>query len=73
MNTLNVDEETGGKEGMKLFVQTEEFRNLNIALALDEADANPGEECLLYYGEKSTWRSLMFSIFKKKIIDQNLF
>jgi len=31
-----IDEEIGGLEGMKLFVQTEQFRNLNVGFALDE-------------------------------------
>lgn len=55
---------------MKQFVQSEEFRDLNVGLALDEADANPGEEFLLYYGEKSTWRNLIrFQFLEKKTCD----
>lgn len=59
LNAFHLDEETGGEKGMKKFAQTEEFHDLNVGLALDEADANPGEECLFYYGEKSTWRKLI--------------
>jgi len=34
---LNVsDEEIGGNEGMKIFVESEEFRALNCGFALDE-------------------------------------
>jgi len=30
------DEELGGREGMNLFVQTDDFRKLNVGFALDE-------------------------------------
>lgn len=49
------DEEIGGRDGMEKFVKTEEFRALNIGFALDEGLANPGEECMTYYGERSAW------------------
>lgn len=48
------DEEIGGLTGMKSFVQTEEFKNLNIGFALDEGDSSAGNKILLSYGEK-TW------------------
>lgn len=49
------DEEIGGRDGMEKFVETDEFRALNIGFALDEGLANPGEECMTYYGERSAW------------------
>lgn len=49
------DEEIGGKDGMEKFSETDEFNALNIGFALDEGLANPGEECMTYYGERSAW------------------
>jgi aminoacylase len=49
------DEEIGGKDGMEKFVKTEAFAALNVGFALDEGLANPGEECMTYYGERSAW------------------
>jgi len=33
---MYTDEEIGGVEGMKIFVNSEEYRNLNCGFALDE-------------------------------------
>jgi len=49
------DEEIGGKDGMEAFVKTSHFSALNVGFALDEGLANPGEECMTYYGERSAW------------------
>lgn len=50
------DEEIGGLLGMKLFVQTEEFRNLNVGCALDEGAPSPLDFFLVFDGEKSIWQ-----------------
>ncbi|XP_044753472.1 aminoacylase-1-like [Coccinella septempunctata] len=50
------DEEVGGEEGMKLFIQTEDFKNLNVGVALDESLASENEEMILFYGEKCCWQ-----------------
>ncbi|XP_033222117.1 aminoacylase-1-like [Belonocnema kinseyi] len=47
------DEEIGGKNGMKPFVATEDFKNLNIGFSLDEAGASPDDKFVLAYGEKT--------------------
>ncbi|KAK7503333.1 hypothetical protein BaRGS_00005254 [Batillaria attramentaria] len=49
------DEEIGGKEGMALFVQRQEFPDLNIGFALDEGLASPTSEFRLFYGERACW------------------
>ena len=49
------DEEIGGADGMKLFVKTEEFMNLNAGFALDEGLSNEGNAFKVYYGERSPW------------------
>lgn len=41
---------------MKKFVQTEEFRSLNIGFSLDEGLASPTNEFPVFYGERSVWR-----------------
>lgn len=53
---LLTDEEIGGVEGMRKFVHTNEFRDLNVAFALDEGMASPNEEFALFYAERCIWR-----------------
>ena len=56
--TINIsfmpDEEIGGLAGMKKFVQTQDFKDLKVGLALDEGNSSSGNKILLSYGEK-TW------------------
>lgn len=40
---------------MELFVETEEFRKLNIGVALDEGLANPEDFFTVFYGERTAW------------------
>lgn len=49
------DEEIGGLKGMKRFVETEDFHNLNVGCALDEGAANPANFFYVFNGEKSIW------------------
>ncbi|KAK5639959.1 hypothetical protein RI129_010770 [Pyrocoelia pectoralis] len=49
------DEEIGGAEGMRAFVKTPEFRDLNVGFALDEGMASPTNEFVLFYGERCIW------------------
>jgi aminoacylase len=35
---LVLEEEVGGDQGMRLFVESEQFRKLNIGFALDEGE-----------------------------------
>ena len=49
------DEEIGGRDGMEAFSKTSHFSALNVGFALDEGLANPGDECMTYYGERSAW------------------
>lgn len=49
------DEEIGGKLGMNLFIQHDEFRKLNVGFALDEGLANPTEAFTVFYGERTPW------------------
>lgn len=49
------DEEIGS-QGMKLFVETDAFRKLNVGCVLDEGVASPTESFNLYYGERTSYR-----------------
>jgi acetylornithine deacetylase/succinyl-diaminopimelate desuccinylase-like protein len=53
--TFVPDEEIGGHDGMKLFVQTPEFKQLNAGFALDEGMSNPENAFKVYYGERAPW------------------
>ncbi|EDW82934.1 uncharacterized protein Dwil_GK22579 [Drosophila willistoni] len=50
------DEEMGGRQGMRPFVHTPEFRSLNVGFGLDEGLASPTEEFPVFYAERSVWR-----------------
>jgi aminoacylase len=49
------DEEIGGFDGMKRFVRTKDFQDLNVGAALDEGMASPTDEFALFYGERCVW------------------
>ncbi|KOB65554.1 Aminoacylase-1, partial [Operophtera brumata] len=49
------DEEIGGRTGMAEFVKTQDFKNLKVGFALDEGIASPGEEFLLFNGERTIY------------------
>jgi len=52
--TFVPDEEVGG-DGMEAFVQTPEFRALNIGFELDDGEPGMNDWWTLYYGEKRNW------------------
>lgn len=49
------DEEIGGGDGMKLFVKTPEFKQLNVGFTLDEGLATPDDAYKVYYAERCLW------------------
>ncbi|VDM61998.1 unnamed protein product [Angiostrongylus costaricensis] len=49
------DEEIGGVDGMKKFVQMPEFRELNLGFMLDEGLASETSTYKVYYGERNPW------------------
>lgn len=49
------EEEMGGIEGMKDFVRTDDFKQLNIGFSLDEGIASPDETFPIFYAERSVW------------------
>ncbi|KAK9500210.1 hypothetical protein O3M35_001511 [Rhynocoris fuscipes] len=48
------DEEIGGVEGFGYFVQTDDFRKLNIAFEIDEGCATPNDELAVYNAERTS-------------------
>uniref|UniRef100_UPI000EF455AA aminoacylase-1 n=1 Tax=Ciona intestinalis TaxID=7719 RepID=UPI000EF455AA len=49
------DEEIGGKKGMAEFMKTDDFKSINLGLALDEGLAHTGNKYSVFYGERSPW------------------
>ncbi|XP_011177299.1 aminoacylase-1 [Zeugodacus cucurbitae] len=49
------DEEIGGAEGMRVFVQSNEYKKLNVGFSLDEGIASADETFPVYYAERSIW------------------
>ncbi|XP_061348309.1 uncharacterized protein LOC133293722 isoform X2 [Gastrolobium bilobum] len=49
------DEEIGGHDGAGKFSQSEIFRQLNVAIVLDEGLASPDEHYRAFYAERSPW------------------
>ncbi|KAK9680375.1 Peptidase family M20/M25/M40 [Popillia japonica] len=50
-----IDEEIGGVDGMKKYIHTQHFKDLNIGVSLDEGMASPTDDYLLFYGERAIW------------------
>jgi len=59
LRTLHIcfapDEEVGGADGLGKFVETQDFANLNVGVALDEGLASPTEAFTVFYGERAPW------------------
>lgn len=47
---------------MRKFVETEDYKALNVGFALDEGIASAGDDYLVYYAERSVWREWQFLI-----------
>jgi len=62
--TFVPDEEVGGYKGMKLFVDTPEFKKLNVGFALDEGIASPDDSFHLFYGERAIWQFKVTAVGK---------
>ena len=45
---------------MAKFVDTSDFLALNVGFALDEGNADPSDQFILFYGERSAWRKYLF-------------
>ncbi|XP_045447565.1 uncharacterized protein LOC123655861 [Melitaea cinxia] len=56
--TVMPDEETGGFMGMTPFVETQDFKSLNIGFALDEGYPSNDDVMFVSYQDKRPWRKL---------------
>lgn len=61
--TFVPDEEIFGPDGMKAFVHSDDFRDLNVGFLLDEGIASENEVFKVFYGERTCWRKLKSFIF----------
>ena len=53
--TFVPDEEIGGMTGFAPFLDSKEFKELNVGFALDEGQASPNDTFCLYYTERLAW------------------
>ncbi|XP_057442654.1 uncharacterized protein LOC130734318 [Lotus japonicus] len=53
--SLVPDEEVGGFRGSAMFAESEEFAALSVGFALDEGQANPGDEFRVFYADRIPW------------------
>ncbi|KAA0037160.1 aminoacylase-1-like [Cucumis melo var. makuwa] len=49
------DEEIGGSDGAAKFVQSKEFKELNVGFMMDEGQALPRDEFRVFYADRSPW------------------
>jgi aminoacylase len=54
--TFTPEEEIGSVNGMREFVHTQEFRDLDVGFELDEGSSLSSEHFVIFYGERATWR-----------------
>ena len=57
------DEEVGGHLGMGVFLESPEWKELNVGFALDEGLANPKDEFTVFFGERMPWCKLIRTRF----------
>ncbi|KAI3693544.1 hypothetical protein L1987_76489 [Smallanthus sonchifolius] len=49
------DEEIGGFDGMAKFVESNDFKELNVGFFLDEGQASTNDEYRVFYADRSPW------------------
>ncbi|KAK1430914.1 hypothetical protein QVD17_14030 [Tagetes erecta] len=49
------DEEIGGLDGMAKFVESDEFKEMNVGFFLDEGQASTNDEYRVFYADRSPW------------------
>jgi len=50
------DEEVGGYLGMREFVHTDHFKNMNLGFSMDEGSSSLDDGYYVYYAERTAWR-----------------
>lgn len=66
MRTLHIcyvpDEEIGGLDGMAKFVESEEFKQLNVGFFLDEGQASTTDAYRVFYADRSPWNLVIKAV-----------
>ena len=60
-STFVPDEEIFGQEGLKSFIETKVFKEMNVGFTLDEGIASPDDVFNVYYAERNCWRKTFFA------------
>ncbi|KAH7567886.1 hypothetical protein JRO89_XS07G0175400 [Xanthoceras sorbifolium] len=53
------EEEIGGFDGMAKFVDSDEFRDLNVGFVMDEGQASTTDEFRVFYADRSPWNLII--------------
>ncbi|XP_073035108.1 uncharacterized protein [Primulina eburnea] len=53
------DEEIGGFDGMAKFVESQEFKELNIGFVMDEGQASISDEFRVFYADRTPWHMVI--------------
>ncbi|KAL3641766.1 hypothetical protein CASFOL_012581 [Castilleja foliolosa] len=56
------EEEVGGFDGMAKFVETDEFRKLNIGFVLDEGQTSVNDDFRVFFADRSPWHLVIKAI-----------
>lgn len=56
------DEEIGGFDGMAKFVQSKEFKQMNVGFFLDEGQASTNDKYRVFYADRSPWNVVIKAI-----------
>ncbi|KAL6522197.1 hypothetical protein OROMI_032074 [Orobanche minor] len=56
------DEEVGGFDGMAKFVESKEFRELNLGFVLDEGQSSVNDEFRVFFADRSPWNLVIKAI-----------
>lgn len=56
------EEEVGGFDGMGKFVETKEFKELNVGFVMDEGQASTNDEFRVFYADRTPWHMVIKAV-----------
>ncbi|PWA50251.1 N-acyl-L-amino-acid amidohydrolase [Artemisia annua] len=56
------DEEIGGFDGMAKFVESDEFKEMNVGFFLDEGQASTNDKYRVFYADRSPWNLVIKAV-----------
>lgn len=56
------EEEVGGFDGMQKFVESKEFKELNVGFMMDEGQASPSDEFRVFYADRTPWHMVIKAV-----------